>query len=200
MTLPETPLASFHDPEAEKEVGDGVGHDAGRQAFRPIRDAIVERAGNESRDPIRRRMGKPEPDSHNREGEPGKRSNWDGVEFFVNEIAKQESTPKNLLDQWNDDYEANETDCNRGPVRGWLTGKDLGIETNETRRETEKFSGRNPPRENQERNRGCKNNSPGCAKLILAPKPDHQRAAEYCLSRVDPILRRIEPEGAANFS
>ena len=135
--LPETPLASFHDPEAEKKVGDGVGQNARRQAFRPIRDAIVERARNEGRDPVRRRMGKPEPDGHNREGEPGKRSNRDGMEFFVNEIAKQESAPKNLLDQRNDDYEANKTDCNRGPVCGWLAGKNLGIEANETRREAE---------------------------------------------------------------
>src|ERR1700680_3831780 len=91
---PETPLASFHDPEAEEKVGDGVGQNAGRQALRPIRHAIVERARNESCDPIRRRMDKPEPDGHNCEGEPGKRSNWESVKFFVNEVAKQESAPK----------------------------------------------------------------------------------------------------------
>jgi hypothetical protein len=199
-TLPETPLASFHDPEAEKEVGDGVSQDARRQAFRPIRDAIVERARNEGRDPVRRRMSKPERDGHNCEGEPGKRSNWDGVEFFVDEIAKQESAPENLLDQWNDNDQPQKTEDDRGPVRGWLAGKDLGIETNETRRETQEFLGCNPQRENQERNRGCKNNSPGYAKLILAPKPDEQRAAKYRLRRVDPILRRTEPEGTVNLS
>ena len=101
---------------------------------------------------------------------------------------------------FDDDYEANETDHNHGPVCGWLAGKELGVETVETRRETEKHLGRNPQRENQERNRGREKNSPGGAKLILSPEPAEQRAAEYRLSRVDPILRRIEPEGAAQLS
>src|SRR5450432_499806 len=177
-----------------------MGQNARRQALRPIRDAIVERACHESRNPVRRRMDKPEPDGHNREGEPGRRSNRDGVEFFVNEVAKQESAPKNLLDQRNDDYEANETDRNRGPVCRRLAGENLGVETVEARCETEKRLGRNPQRENQERNRGCEKNLPGCAKLIFAPEPAEERAAEYRLSRIDPILRRIEPEGAAQFS
>jgi hypothetical protein len=198
--LPETPLASFHDPEAEEKVGDGVGQDARRQAFRPIRDAIVERARNEGRDPVRGRMGQPEPDGHDREREPGKGSNWDGVEFLVDEIAKQESAPEDFLDQWNDNDQPQKTEDDRGPVGGWLAGEDLGIETKEPRRETEEFLGCNPQRENQERNRGRKNNSPGCAKLILAPKPEEQCTANNSLSRIDPILRRIEPKGAANFS
>jgi hypothetical protein len=88
--LPETPLASFHDPEAEKQVGDGVGQHARRQAFRPIRDAIIERARNEGRDPVRPRMGKPEPHRYSRKGRPRERANRDGVEFFANEIAKRQ--------------------------------------------------------------------------------------------------------------
>ena len=142
--LPETPLASYDDPEAEEKVGDGVGQDARRQAFRPIRDAIVERARNEGRDPVRRRMVKPEPNGHDREGEPGKRSKWDSVEFFVKKIAKQESAPEDFLDQWNDNDQPQKTEDDRGPVRGWLAGKDLGIEAVETRRETEQSLRRNP--------------------------------------------------------
>ena len=145
-------------------------------------------------------MGQPESDCHNCEGEPGKRPNWDGVEFFVNEVAKQKSAPKNLLDQRNDDYEANKTDYNRGPVRRWPAGKNFGIESSDARCETQDFLGRNPQRENKERNRGGEENLPDWAKRILATKPEEQRATKYHLGRVDPILRRIEPEGAAYFS
>src|SRR5204862_3023899 len=60
--LPETPLAIFHDPKPEQKICNSVGHDTRRQAFRPICDAIVECARNESRNPIRSGMGKPEPD------------------------------------------------------------------------------------------------------------------------------------------
>lgn len=197
---PETPLASFHDPEAEEKIGEGVDQGARRQAFRSIRDAIIERARNQRRNPVRRRMGKPEPNGHDREGEPGKRSDWDEVELLVNEIAQQEPTPKNLLDQRNDDCEANETDHNRNPVCGCLAGKDLGVKAVEARSETEKRLGSNPHRENQNRDHGYEKNLPDWAKLILTPEPEEQRAAEYRLSRVDPILRRIEPEGAAQFS
>ena len=145
-------------------------------------------------------MGKPKPDGHNCKGEPGERSKRDGVELFANQIAKQESAPKDFLDQRNDNDQAQKTEDDRGPVGGLLAGKDFGIEAVEARRETEQGLRRNPHRENQERNCSGENNSPGCANPVLAPKPDEEYAAKYRLSRVDPILRRIEPEGTINLS
>src|SRR5438046_1560644 len=145
-------------------------------------------------------MGKPEPDRHNYEGEPGERSKRDGVELFANQIAKQESAPEDFLDQWNDNDQAQKTEDDRGPVRGRLAGKDFRIEAVEPRWETEQGLGRNPHRENQECNCSGKSDAPDGAKLILAPKPDEKGAATYCLSRVDPILRRIEPKAAVNLS
>jgi len=198
--LPETPFAIFHDPEPEQKVGNSVGHDTRRQVFRPICDAIVECARNEGRDPIRLGMGKPEPDGHNCKGEPGERANRDGVELFANQIAKQESAPEDFLDQWNDNDQAQKTENDRGPIRGLLSGKDFGIEAVKPRRETEQGLRRNPYRENQERYSNGKNNSPSLAKLVLAPKPDEEYAAKYRLSRVDPILRRIEPGGTVDLS
>ena len=177
-----------------------MGHDTGRQVFRLICDAIVECAGDEGRDPIRSGMGKPEPDGHNCEGRPGKRSKRDGVELFANEIAKQESAPEDFLHQWNDNDQAEKTEDDRGPVRGRVAGKDFRIEAVEPRREAEQDLRRNPYRENQECNRGGKNNAPDGAKLILPPKPAEERTAKYCLSRIDSILRRFEPEGSVNLS
>jgi len=176
-----------------------MGHDTRRQVFRPICDAIVECARNEGRDPVRSRMSKPEPDGHDREGEPGKRSKREAVELFANQIAKQESAPEDFLDQWNDNDQAQKTEDDRGPVRGRLAGKNFRIEAVEPRWETEQGLRRNPHRKNQERNCSGENNSPGCANPVLAPKPDEERAAKYRLSRVDPILGRIGPEGAVNL-
>jgi hypothetical protein len=198
--LPETPLARFHDPEAEKKVGDGVGQDARCQAFRPIRDAIEESPRKEGDNPVRSRMGKPEPDGRRSERKPGKRSKRDRMEFFVHEITEKESAPKNLLDQWNDNNQPQKTKGDRGPVHRGMAGKGLGIEASKTRRETEKFLGCNPERKNQECHRGGKDNSPRRTKLILAPEPEEERAAEYRLGRVDPVMGRVEPEVSANFS
>ena len=176
-----------------------MGHDTRHQVFRPICDVVVECARDNGSDPISLGMGKPKPDCHNHEGEPGKRCKRDGIELFPNQIAKQESAPEDFLDQWNDNDQAQKTEDDHCPVRGWLARKDSGIEAVEPRRKSEEGLRRNPYRENEECNRGGKNNLPGCAKLIRPPKPDEKRAARYRLSRVDPILRRIEPEGAVKL-
>ena len=92
-------------------------------------------------DPVGPGMGETEPDRDDREGKPGERADRDGVEFLVDEIAQQESAPENLLDQRNDHDQPQETEDDRGPVGGWLAGKNFRIETVETRRETEELPG-----------------------------------------------------------
>lgn len=197
--LPETPLASFHDPEAEKEIGNGVSQHAGRQVFRPIRDPIEERSRQECHDPIRLGMGKAEPDRRSPKREPGKGPERDRVEFFVHEIAEQESAPKDFLNQRYDDDQPQETKDDRGPVCGRLAGKDLRIKTNEARRKAQEFLGRDPDGKGQDRYRGRKNNSPRRVKFILAPEPNEERPADNRLSREDPIDGRIEPKGSAGL-
>lgn len=177
-----------------------MGQHTRRQAFRPICDTIDERARSKGHYPVRSRMGKPEPKRHYCEGEPGKRSKGYFVESFTCEIAKQESAPEDFLDQWNDHHQSQEAEDDHSPVRDWLPGKDLWIEAVEARRKSEQSLRRNPDRENDKGNGAGKSYSPGRAKLILAPKPDEERAAEYRLSRVDPVLRRPKPEGTVNSS
>ena len=135
--LPKPPLAGLHDPEAEEEVGEGVGQDTRREAFGPIRDAIVERAGNEGGDPVRSVMGETEPDRDDRKRKPREGSDWDGVEFFTDQITLQEPAPEDFLHQRNDNSQSQETKGDRGPERGRLSEKNLGIEGIGTLRETE---------------------------------------------------------------
>ena len=100
-----------------------MGENARGQAFCTIRDPIIERPGNERRDPIRRRMGQPKPDRHDGKGEPGERSDRDRLEFFLDQVSKQESSQENLLNQWDNDYEADKTDSDRGPVTSMVEKK-----------------------------------------------------------------------------
>lgn len=198
--LPEAPLPRFHDPEAKKKICDRMSDNARSQILRAIGDAVIERAGDQRRDPVRPRMGETESDGDHREREPRERANRKGMEFFVNEIAKQESAPKNLLDHRDDNDQAKKTKSDRGPVRGWLAGKNLGIETVEARRQTEKSLRGYPQSEHHQRHCERKQNSLRRPKLVFAPEPEEQRAAEYCLGRIDPVLWKREPKSAAHFS
>ncbi len=198
--LPEAPLASFHDPETKEKVRDSVGHDARHHALRAIGNPVIERARNERREPVRGRMGEAEPNRYHRKGKPREGAKCDAVEFFVDQIAKQESTPEDLLDQWNHNDQPQKAEDDRTPVGGWPAGKNFGIKAVETRRETEKSLRGNPQGENHERNHERKSDLPGCAQLIFAPKPEEQQTTQYRLSRVEPILRGSEPKGAAHFS
>lgn len=144
-------------------------------------------------------MSETEPDRYNRKRKPREGAHRDGVEFLVDEIAQQKSAPENFLDQRDDDDEAKKPQENGGPVSSWLTGKSLGIEPVGPWRKTEKSLGRNPERENEERNRNGESDSAGGLKLILAPKQNEKRAADDRLRRVNPIFRRSEPKGAARL-
>jgi len=48
--------ASFHDPEPEEQIRDGMGQYVGRKAPRSISDAVIKYAGQQRGRPIRIRL------------------------------------------------------------------------------------------------------------------------------------------------
>src|ERR1017187_3758544 len=98
--LPESPLLGLHNPKSEKQICNGMGQNARRQAFRSIRHQIVESAGQQCRYPISFRMRKREEQCYSSERKPRKASKRDTLEILGDQITKQKSAPENLFDQW----------------------------------------------------------------------------------------------------
>ena len=119
------------------------------------------------------------------------------MEFFVDQIPEEKSAPKNLFDDWDDQHEAEETEDNRGPIRR-LTGENLQIETDYAWRGTKELLRRDPAGEYEQTERNGEDDPDRLAKLIFAPEPDEQSAADECLDRVNPILGSSEPESLAH--
>ena len=70
--LPKAPLLGFHDPEAEQEIREAMGEDAGGEAFGSVGNPVIDRAGQERRGPIGHRVRETEKGCHNPKREPGK--------------------------------------------------------------------------------------------------------------------------------
>src|SRR4051812_46613341 len=130
LPLPKSPLPGLHDPQAEEQVRQRVGNDAGSKATCPVSHQIVERAANQRRNPIGPRMGETEKTRDDDKRKPGKRSYRDRREFLVDEIAQEKSAPENLLDQGHDHHEPQKAHPHCRPIDRCPFAKQLGIESN----------------------------------------------------------------------
>ena len=146
-------MSGPHDPEAEEQISDRVDKDARTETAGAIGYEVVEGAGNRRRDPVRRGMRKGEAESHGDEGEPRKCAEGNVVKFFVNEIAQEETAPKNFLHERDNDGEPEKAKTNRAPIRDRAGREQFRVKPIQTRAFSEKELWRNPDYKNQNSDR-----------------------------------------------
>ena len=117
LPSPKSPLAGLHNPEAEQQVGECVGHHARSQASASVGDQIVKRPAEECGDPIRSGMGKAEGQRNDEERDPGERSYPYRRELFGDQVTQHKPAPENFLHQRRHDHEPEEAQKDRGPVQ-----------------------------------------------------------------------------------
>src|SRR5205085_10610757 len=91
---------------------------------------------------------------------------------------------------------AQKTEDDRGPIPR-LTDENVRIETDDAGRDSKELLRRDPAGEYEQTERDREDDPNGLTKLIFAPEPDEQSAADECLDRVNPILGSSEPESLA---
>ena len=189
--LPEAPLAGVEDVEAEEEIGDGVGEDAGGEAFGAIGDEVEEDAGGDGGWPIWERVFEAEASGDDGGRFPGERAEGDGVEVVIDEVAEEEAAPEDFFDEGDDDDEAEEADGEievEGP--GWGGGgaaEEIGVKAIEPRGSVEPLLWGDPEDEGEDADGGGEEDTARGTEGISGPEAEEEEAADEGLEGDDPV-------------
>jgi len=116
-----------HNVDAQKEVCDGVGQNAGAQAARADGDPVVESTGEEGGGVIRWLMLQHKEHGNEAEGEPGKSPEGNRFEVLFHKIAEQKPAPEDFFHERHDDSDAQKPECKPPPVGQRAGGKVVGL-------------------------------------------------------------------------
>ena len=189
--LPEAPLAGVEDIEAEEEIGDGVGEDAGGEAFGAIGDEVEEDTGGDGGWPIWERVFEAEAGGDDGGRFPGERAEGDGVEVVIDEVAEEETAPEDFFDEGDDDDEAEEADGEievEGPGWGGVgAAEEIGVKAVEARGSVEPLLWGDPEDEGEDPDGGGEEDAAWWAEGIGGPEAEEEEATDEGLEGDDPV-------------
>ena len=140
-------------------------------------------------------MGKAEGEGDDGKGEPAKGSERDLLEPLRDQVAEQKSAPENLLHQRHDHDEPDEAQdqASSSKQRG-LAASGSGLNPTDARGEMKELLGRNPKHEDKQSDRDGEDRPPKRVELVFPPEENQEPGAEKSLERIEPELRRRQPE------
>ena len=172
-------------------VAEGVGEDAGGEAFGAIGDEVEEDAGGDGGWPIWERVFEAEASGDDGGRFPGERAEGDGVEVVIDEVAEEEAAPEDFFDEGDDDDEAEEADGEievEGP--GWGGGgaaEEIGVKAIEPRGSVEPLLWGDPEDEGEDADGGGEEDAARGTEGISGPEAEEEEAADEGLEGDDPV-------------
>ena len=155
---------------------------------------VVDRASEEGGKEIGPEVREAEHHGDHAEGKPGEGAERHFGKIFFDQVAQEESAPKNFLEQRDNHDKAHKPQDECAPVKRGRSGKDIRIESLHARFRPEEQLGRDPYGEDDESGEDRRDDVPLGPPLVSFPEPEDEAAAQNGLQRVDPVFGFGQPK------